>query len=104
MAEFQEVMRQGNRMCKEYAECVECPMYRYIDENGEICPFESNYGLAKLESIVMDWAEKHPEPKYPTWTEWLRTFSAKGVDLYEPIPADNAEQLGINQIGGMSDA
>ena len=101
MAEFQEVMRQAKRMCERFGrDCAgcgiaggHCPLGP-IPENWDVSDFEN------IERIVMDWAAANPEPKYPTWTEWLRTFSADGVDLYAPIPADIAEKLGIKPIGG----
>ena len=96
MAEFSEVMTQYKRMCDSNS-CIGCPM-------------EGNCGLqdAKLfpdvfEKCVMEWANAHPEPVYPTWYEWLKeqgilyqadpaTINDKGN---EPIPADIAKKLGI---------
>lgn len=51
----------------------------------------------KMEELVMSWAAENPEPVYPSWGTWL---AAKfGYDLceimYEPIPADIAQKLGI---------
>jgi hypothetical protein len=28
----------------------------------------------RIEKIVMSWAAEHPEPKYPTWMEYLFTI------------------------------
>ena len=90
MAEFQEVMQQYNRMfeaCKQ----------------GASVPVEASYANAVkqpdlFEEVVMSWAAEHPEPVYPTWSEWLGT--KYGYDLreilYEPIKADIAEKLGVN--------
>ena len=103
MAEFNEVMRQYKRMCDSNS-CIECPMY---------C--QCGMGVVKsapdtFEKRVMEWAEAHPEPVYPTWIEWMRDIGLaekpglwndfKGnvfatTQIYQPIPADIAEKLGI---------
>ena len=71
MAEFQEVMRQLNRMCSCYHYCDDsgCPLF---DECGNIGSHSSNPKQAmRIEKIVMSWAAEHPEPVYPTWGDWL---------------------------------
>lgn len=67
MAEFTEIVRLANRICKETENCEKCVMslgdveclfgYRldYIMENAE-----------KIEKSIMDWAAAHPEPVYPS--------------------------------------
>jgi site-specific recombinase XerC len=56
--------------------------------------------------MIMKWAANHPEPVYPTWEEWLITQGvikenpSGGVGypmpkLFEHIPADIAQKLGI---------
>lgn len=124
MAEFQAVMKQAKRMCKQYTECIDCPLYGYIYEICETCPFAGNYEAAKLESVVMDWAEKNPETRYPSWYEWQKTnfpdsahpicpktfmsHKAAECDIYkscgrcmeQPIPAEIAEKLGVKPIEG----
>ena len=65
------------------------------------------------ERIIMAWAAKNPEPVYPTWAEYLnsigvtlsdRPFPAPSIPVYvyqagakmfEPIPPNIAEKLGI---------
>lgn len=108
MAEFQEVMKQMKRMCQSYS-TVEC-------ENGACkmrlrgacamnhIPAIAGKYASEIEHIVMGWAAKHPEPQYPTWTEWLRMVSANGIDLNASISADIAEKLGIKPVGGDADA
>lgn len=130
MAEFAEVMRQAKRMCKAHDDCEECPFAVVFNRlDGVFCPISQmmlkHYEYAKnTEKIVMDWAEKHPEPRYPTWKEWQDTnfpnndalmrpcifeseeyFGCKqeiGCEkcINKPIPADIAEKLGIKPIGG----
>lgn len=78
----------------------------------------SQESIAQLEEIVMQWAAENPEPAYPLWGEWLLSIGAArrvptgipfmlpngkiieppyeiNVDLYDHIPADIAEKLGI---------
>ena len=98
-----------------------------LHDDGIECPVEGPPEgwklnmLAEYERIVMDWVAKHPEPRYPSWSEtWRRLFpdarytpcpeSEFGIKmeckggckecLDKPIPADIAEKLGIKPIGG----
>ena len=133
MAEFQKVMKQAKRMCEAHICCHECPLNGIERANGvnktlrcvaAVCDDE----VERLEQIVMDWAEKHPEPRYPTWKEWQdmnfpnndsiirpcifeseEYFNCKqeiGCEkcINKPIPSDIAEKLGIKPIGGNDDA
>lgn len=98
MAEFQEVMRQYQRMCKG-RECKNCPIgissikdcfcrNGYISELGH---FE------ETEEIVMLWAAENPEPVYPTWGEYLHTLhnEPSSRELSKPIPDNIAQKLGL---------
>ena len=132
MAEFQEVVKQANRMCRSFgAVCDGCKLH-WLDGEA-LCVFggtpeawRSNK-MTDAERIVMDWAAEHPELRYPSWHEaWKQLFpdgqgspcpTAYGMK-YEPewcgsddckkckgrpIPADIAEKLGIKPIGGKTD-
>lgn len=131
MAEFQEVMKQAKRMCKEFGnDCAGCGL---ADSHCPLGPIPENMDadFANVEHIVMDWAAKNPEPRYPTWKEWyMATFPNSNyytipcpnmfykicetsnyhgeVECYEcknqPIPADIAEKLGVKPIGGAENA
>lgn len=118
MAEFQEVCRQWRRMClsfedaaaQEYRPCAEkCP----VGANpvcGELCNSTLN-DLTKFETAIMKWAAEHPEPVYPTWWEWLENMGVVGkakseysevfdticvgTRMFDHIPADIAQKLGI---------
>ena len=100
MAEFQEVMEQFNRMCNAYAGCSSCPLCKNTG-----CSVDMFVNQADLvERTVMAWAEEHPEPKYPTWRDYMESM---WLDSYRPgeslnswmnthhIPVDIAEKLGI---------
>lgn len=132
MAEFCEVMKQAQRMCESHGnDCTGCALHK----EDYVCPFDNLPDtvdlreMAEVERIVMDWAAKNPEPKYPTWNQWWKnTFPdaakhflpCKGYFMglgerhkvcripcevcnNQPIPADIAEKLGVKPIGGSTD-
>ena len=110
MAEFQEVMRQINRMCSHYQNCEDsgCPL---SNDCGNIGNYSSNVKQTmRIEKTVMTWAAERPEPVYPTWGDWLEEMglicwedSGDGVHsvmvpkfkMCTKIPAVIAEKLGI---------
>lgn len=118
MAEFKDVAKELERMCNTYHAARKC--------NTDKCPIYCEdlcYAPAmvhvhgddacKLEKVVMSWAAEHPEPKYPTFAEWLNSIGViigdvplplpnipvyvyqAGAKMFEPIPSDIAEKLGI---------
>ena len=119
MAKFIEVMRQAKRMCESFSDghCSECPI-----GNADVLEcgitVTSEMDCEEVERRVMQWAAKHPEPVYPTWSEWQnRMFPDADGDIVpcafgsrdrlncaertcdecmeRQIPADIAEKLGI---------
>lgn len=118
MAEFQEVMKQQKRMCETVGRCDKCPLRNVM----EGCRLYDQAEVKAIERIVMDWATKNPEPRYPSWHEaWKQLFpdgqgspcpATYGVRhepewcggdgcakcRNRPIPADIAEKLGIKPI------
>lgn len=132
MAEFKDVMRQYKRMCDEFRSglhekyCDECPVSSIVNGKDATCTEVVRSAPEWFEKTVMDWAEKHPEPRYPTWEEWHKTnFPDARPDICPnyfmsnkplgtcavsckkcantTIPADIAEKLGIKPIGGKTD-
>lgn len=116
MAEFQEVMLKWHRMC-EKDKCNDCHILRAGLPCDPMCIQGDEIHL--IESIIMEWAAEHPEPRYPTWEEWYKSnfpnvghpvcpnyFLKNTCDLYkscdecrsQPIPADIAQKLGIKLI------
>lgn len=116
MSEFVEVMRQARRMCEEHFaknaedDCSEsCPLYTGwcpgLDDGRAICFTPKEETMKRVEAIVMDWAEAHPEPVYPTWGEYLR---GRGIvpkcycdGCYLDgvrMDAGTAEALGVEQV------
>ena len=76
MAEFMEVMRQARRLCAAHdgmCNYRNCPL-----DNGNECRLNIDLDgedYNELERIIMDWAEEHPEPVYPSWKEaWQKLF------------------------------
>ena len=126
MAEFKDVMREWKRMCayetdkaaKEQRPCgMVCPVGP-LSVCGECADWREE-DFAKAEERIMDWADEHPAPQYPTWGEWLAennilevTCSTRATSttsssttyvqnvrtlpaFYRPIPADIAAKLEI---------
>lgn len=91
MAEFQYTMKQWGRMCDTHASCRTCPVESRCTKDPVS---RTDMEIATLEELIMNWAEEHPEPVYPTWNEWFETFD-EGIDVDEPIPADIAQKLGL---------
>ena len=120
MAKFIEVMEQAKRMCESFSDghCSECPVGNAnVLECGIMVTSEMD--CKEVERRVMQWAEKHPEPVYPTWDEWQNSvFPDAEIDITpctfgsrdrfkcedktcaecmeHQIPADIAKKLGIN--------
>lgn len=117
MAEFREVMKQWVRVRKATASNLDgnvLSVYPLEDYDDRL--------IADIEKNVMQWAVDHPEPVYPTWSEWLldvgggkkRRFESRGYagntevvshDYYVcaldiPIPSDLAQKLGIEPKAG----
>lgn len=117
--EFQEVMRQFDRMCWYYQRKRKCPMECPMNGvNISQCRKIAFEEPDVTEKTVMSWVAEHPEPVYPTWGEWfaergdliklwrnIRVCSAHGAGvigfLYTTIPADIAQKLGIEPKEGI---
>lgn len=106
MAEFEEVVKQFRRMCETQG-CDGCPMYPAC--NIGQCRKIAFERPKEFEAKVMQWAQEHHEPVYPTWGDWLAEQGVVikdkiGENKYKyntlrkvstPIPADIAEKLEI---------
>ena len=120
MSDFTQTMKDWRRMCKLYSAnfktcCDGCPLDDLVQGNrGAIYDedFADVVDWEELEKRIDKWAEEHPEPQYPTWGEWFEAqgeLTAEWRDiravrnggtgvigvLYQPIPAEIAEKLGI---------
>lgn len=97
MADFVQTMKDWKRMCNamgqedEYTACDKCDLQDFG------CPaiYEKECDSADwkhVERVVAKWAAEHPEPKYPTWAEWLlKVGAARRVPIGEPWPVEFAD-------------
>ena len=122
MAGFIETMEQWRRMCEMYScddddyYCVGCPIKELkYDEHGCDAIFSEWAKKADwdaVEEVIHVWAERNPEPVYPTFGEWMydsflkwcqENYPGRAKDekawfdyIYEThIPSDIAQKLGI---------
>lgn len=120
--DFVQTMKDWRRMCqymyREYGNscCDKCRLGG-CSAVYEMCGKEN---FLNMERDIVAWAAEHPEPQYPTWTEWLSkqgfvelkegqflkqskneyTYECKTAAVLTnkaevPIPADIAQKLGI---------
>ena len=122
MSDFVQTMKDWRRMCATYSTCDDdcckgCPVLDYDNGCGEIYEMGAA-DWKKYENAIAKWAAEHPEPKYPTWIEWLEEIGVAGrlpsvepvftenqefylrklgftPKAHIPIPADLAEKLGL---------
>lgn len=109
MAEFQEVVRQYNRLCKEMDCMSNCPIRTEYDAYGS-CWAEGMFDPERFEQIVMQWAAAHPEPVYPTWYDYVWSQLAKREPISDHdlatwmsehrISVEIAERLELEPING----
>ena len=98
MAEFQKVIAEWKRLCKSrlHLGCSGCPV-----NNGVYCrignkPFDDDF-----EYEILKWAAANPEPRYPTWREYLCSLYYGKIPPYVgniEIPADIAKKLRVGPI------
>jgi hypothetical protein len=114
MAEFIDVLRQFDRMCKANAGCFNCPLHEQdgVSDRCSIGAFVND--SERIEREVMKWAAENPEPVYPTWYAWLANMGivpielppdeammVKDIGLLKKIPAEIAQKLGIEPKEGI---
>ena len=102
MGEFVKIMQDWQRMCDGTRLCGDCGL------NG-ICKSDPNTWkaeeMSKAESVITDWAARHPAPTYPSWLKWLHQqipdlhgigdYDAIRVLATTQIPNELAEKLKI---------
>ena len=59
MAEFQKVMEQYDRMCKE-SNCNECPITKAHNNTFSTCIAFMRERGKTAEKVIMKWSEEHP--------------------------------------------
>lgn len=105
MAEFVDVLRQFDRMCKANAGCFNCPLHDPdgVSDRCSIGAFIND--SERIEREVMSWAAEHPEPVYPTIAKYLEQFGitirrdgtleADFFKANEPMSETLAKKLGL---------
>ena len=120
--QFVDIIMDAARMCEAVGygseACTPCPAKAgWCIFSGDIP--DKREEVSKFMCAVMQWANEHPEPTYPTWIEWNRAmfkdqhvpicaYNVMSIDdaechntinccecLQRHIPADVAEKLGI---------
>ena len=62
MAEFADIMKQAKRMCKTQKNCLQCPLCRLPQGDGECALDYLLYvDLDEIEQIIIAWAKEHPD-------------------------------------------
>lgn len=78
MADFIEVINHRIRMCNGIygtGDCTNCPLEKFHGGCTDSCDAWILDNPEKAQSLILKWAEEHPLPIYPTWSEWiLATF------------------------------
>ena len=105
MAEFQVVMQEVHRMCREHGStCMGCPVFNFNLFGTSSCKLkEGIYGEAdfeKIEAAVMKWAEEHPLPAYPNWNEWQSSNFPNADGTIKPCMFLGIKEM--NRINGTS--
>ena len=123
--DFVQVMKDWRRMCKAFTTdddscCEGCPVVDFREHGcGAIFEMEDGTDWQRYSDTITAWAAEHPGPVYPTWEEWLldngvfapdnvllngkHRFYMEGKPvlniptkkIYDRIPADIAQKLGI---------
>lgn len=66
MAEFKELMKQRNRMCRSFLQesglhdCCRCPIYSKNTQSMWDCNQYAAKNPEEFEDIILVWAEEHP--------------------------------------------
>ena len=66
MAEYQEVAKMYDRLCKSYDGCDKCPMFRNGYKND---PIACRYWALLVDpetakEVILHWGKEHPKPPY----------------------------------------
>jgi hypothetical protein len=97
LAEFQDVIKHWHRMCNALnGDCYKCPIEGSPCQYIAFIPKE----IIGVEQPIMSWADKNPEPVYPSWRDWLRDLYGNPnktmTDILEsPIDPEIARRLDI---------
>ena len=107
MFDFVQTMKDWRRMCKQMDKefgmdgCEHCPLVCC----SAVYESDGREDYAEIARKVAEWVQAHPEPRYPTFGEWLCDIGeltgcgdakeAMRRLFNDPIPAELAEKLEI---------
>ena len=113
MTDFAQTMHNWKRMCEYFEKQYEqdCCDYCPLTGCGAIWEMDKE-NWEDFEKKINTWAAENPEPKYPTWREFIKEMGltnerkvagCNGVTTYdtlnekadEPIYPEMAEKLGL---------
>lgn len=101
MAEFTVVIAQQKRMCEATRHCCDCPLHSMDYDCRFMAMIDADYDAGEVEAIeriVMGWAEKNPEPRYPSWNEAWRRLWPNAIRIYSPCPGYFLEEIPCNGV------
>lgn len=60
MGEYEKVMRERKRMCKQIGTCIKCPISFHNNQTETFCNTLMTEFPAEAERIILQWASEHP--------------------------------------------
>lgn len=93
--EFKEFVKEYNRMCAFYRNCIDCPIDKEADNRGlselkcSCCVVDFLLDI-DAESIVEKWAKEHPVKTYKT------DFEEKMKELLKIFPNHEVDKIIMN--------
>ena len=102
MAEFKELIKTFNRMCRHYENimsnnignnpCYHCPLNKVAEKWNEECLSLMQNKPEIFEKVVIEWGEKYPKPQFPTWVELMVASGALLKDYNVNMLLDTIRQ------------
>ena len=97
MAEFQTVMRERKRMCKQIGDCSKCPISFQNNQTQSFCSTFMAESPEDAERIIMQWADEHPI--MTNRRKFEEVFGFAPATMFEVNPG-NADWLDGEHKGG----
>lgn len=96
MAEFQTVIRERKRMCKQIGDCSKCPI-SFLNNKSLFCITFMQESPEDAERIIMQWADEHP--LMTNRRKFEEVFGFTPATMFEVNPG-NADWLDEEYKGG----
>jgi len=97
MAEFQKVMKEKRRMCKQIGDCSKCPISFRNNKSESFCDTFMRESSGEAERIILQWAEKNPI--MTNRRKFEEVFGFTPATMFEVNPG-NADWLDEEYKGG----